>query len=147
MLFNDLRGITVAVGATPQDEVVFLDGGEFLADAKGGFFAWDGASTDAESNDIIKPNSLTLAQAGRWRRVRYIPAYGTTVGTVCEGNDGRIPNTTALSFLSMITMSGDDFTLTPPGAGKIIVTGELRVEGQIVIFDGVNTRTLTATSG
>lgn len=147
MLFSNLRAIPVAVGGAPAYKDVFLHGGEFLADNLGGFFTWNSTSTDADDNlSWLKPDSLTESDMGRWQRIRYVPAYGTTAGTICQGNDSRLPTTTEREFLATISMSGDDFTITPGGTGKITIASNLRVEGSITIFDGINTKVITATS-
>lgn len=146
MLFSNLRAIPVAVGGAPAYKDVFLHGGEFLADNLGGFFTWNATSTDTPSNDWIKPDSLTTSDTGRWQRIRYVPAYGTAAGTICQGNDSRLPTPTERDFLSTISMSGDDFTITPGGTGKITIASNLRVEGSITIFDGTNTKVITTTS-
>jgi len=57
--------------------------------------------------------------------------FGTTAGTICEGDDDRIPNSDEQSFLALITKSGDDYTLTLPGNGKLIIAGDVKIDGEL----------------
>jgi hypothetical protein len=73
--------------------------------------------------------------------------FGTDAGTVCEGNDDRIPDENEQSFLAMVTKNGDSFTITPAGFGTVTFeAGSVIIQGNLVITDGVNTVTITPTT-
>lgn len=145
-LFADLRAITVAVGGTPPGSLRrLLLGKDALSDGKGGLFVWNAASIESENDDWIKPSSLTTAQAGRWQRVLFAPQVGISAGMMCAGDDTRLPLDEEASFLATITLVNSvDFQINPPAAGKLIITGDMRVNGKITIYDGTNTRELVA---
>ena len=65
-------------------------------------------------------------------------SFGTAAGTVCEGNDDRIPDPTEQSFLATISKSGNDFTITPPNDGGIAInsTPPARTAGFAVYSGG-----------
>ncbi len=72
---------------------------------------------EADTNAFTDTEKAKLTQLAAGGAV----SFGTEAGTVCEGNDDRIPDPTELAFLATIGKSGNDFTITPPNDGGIAI--------------------------
>lgn len=145
MLVSNLRSIVVSAGGTPAYEPIWLAGWDAISDGNGGFFVWNASAVETESNDWVKPSNLATTDAGRWQRVLFPPSIGTSAGSMCAGDDVRIPVEQEDLFLATVSKVGFDFQIDP--VGQVIVAGNLVVNGTITVFDGTNTKILSVGSG
>lgn len=68
-LLSDLRN---QMGDNNTENIVVTTGQDTVRDGKGRFYGWDPTSTEAEDPlifNVVKPNALTNAQAGRWKAI------------------------------------------------------------------------------
>lgn len=71
----------------------------------------------ADTNAFTDADKAKLAKLASGGTV----SFGASKGTVCEGNDDRIPDPTEQSFLATISKTGNNFTITPPNDGGIAI--------------------------
>ena len=103
-IYADVRAANAPVLATGQTLNIDVQGGNIAADQLGGTFFWDSTSTAADDagNTVLKPNSLTGAQAGRYRR--YF-GQGVPQSRVLSADVGFVSNA-ALANVAGMLISG-----------------------------------------
>lgn len=96
-----------------------------------------GQITSADSRSITLPSEPTPASIGAepafTKNTAFNKNFGTSAGTVCQGNDSRLSNARPASDVSAWAKEPNKPTYTPTEVGVI---GTAPTSGQVAVFDG-----------
>jgi hypothetical protein len=96
-----------------------------------------GQITSADSRSITLPSEPTPTSIGAepafTKNTAFNKNFGTTAGTVCQGNDSRLSNARPASDVSAWAKKPNKPTYTPTEVGVI---GTAPTSGQVAVFDG-----------
>lgn len=96
-----------------------------------------GQITSADSRSITLPSEPTPASIGAepafTKNTAFNKNFGTSAGTVCQGDDSRLSNARPASDVSAWAKEPNKPTYTPTEVGVI---GTVPTSGQVAVFDG-----------
>lgn len=96
-----------------------------------------GQVTSAVDRTVTMPSKPTAAAIGAepafTKNTAFNKNFGTTAGTVCQGNDSRLSNARPASDVSAWAKEPNKPSYTPTEVGVI---GTAPVSGQVAVFDG-----------
>lgn len=96
-----------------------------------------GQITSADSRSITLPSEPTPASIGAepafTKNTAFNKNFGTSAGTVCQGDDSRLSNARPASDVSAWAKKPNKPTYTPTEVGVI---GTVPTSGQVAVFDG-----------